>query len=179
MTSSCCSKRRSGGQIPIVRQEFFLFDEVSVPHRPPGRTMLSRLVKANSDWMIPSIPGFVRSFVFFAISVSIVFSDRNFTHRDRKVRKGQFGWMTPSIPGSSVPLGSLRSLCGLSFLIGILHTEIAKITKTDSDWITLFDSLTLFSLRSLRSLCGLSFRIGILHAKITKTDSGWITFSIP
>jgi hypothetical protein len=39
---------------------------------------------------------------------------------------------------------SLRSLCGLSFLIGILHTEIAKITKTDSDWITLFDSLTLF-----------------------------------
>jgi hypothetical protein len=69
----------------------------------------------------------------------------------------------------------LRSLCGLSFRIGNLHTEIAKITKTDSDWITLFDSLTLFS---LRSLCGLSFLIGILHteiAKITKTDSDWIT----
>ncbi|MEA3147863.1 MAG: hypothetical protein QOI53_3459 [Verrucomicrobiota bacterium] len=57
--------------------------------------MLSRLVKANSDWMIPSIPGFVRSFVVFAISVWIVFSDRNFTHRDRKVRKDQFGLADP------------------------------------------------------------------------------------
>jgi hypothetical protein len=45
--------------------------------------------------MIPSIPGFVRSFVVFAISVWIVFSDRNFTHRDRKVRKGQFGLDDP------------------------------------------------------------------------------------
>jgi hypothetical protein len=37
----------------------------------------------------------LRSFGFFAISVWIVFSDRNFTHRDRKVRKGQFGLADP------------------------------------------------------------------------------------
>jgi hypothetical protein len=73
--------------------------------------MLSRLVKANWDWMTSSIPGFVRSFVFFAISVSIVFSDRNFTHRDRKVRKGQFGLDDPFDSGVRPFLCVLCDLC--------------------------------------------------------------------
>ena len=44
--------------------------------------------------------------------------------------------MTPSIRFRSIALRSLRSLCGTSFLNGILHTEIAKVTKTDSNWMT-------------------------------------------
>src|ERR1700719_2694547 len=43
----------------------------------------------------PFDSGVLRSFGFFAISVWIVFSDRNFTHRDRKVRKDQFGLADP------------------------------------------------------------------------------------
>jgi hypothetical protein len=37
----------------------------------------------------------------------------------------------PLIRGRSVSLGSLRSACGSSYLIGILHTEIAKVAKID------------------------------------------------
>jgi hypothetical protein len=59
--------------------------------------------------------------------------------------------------GPSVPWRSLRSLCGSSFLIGILHTEIVKDAKTDPDWMSLRSGGPSVPWRSLQSLCGSSF----------------------
>jgi hypothetical protein len=60
-------------------------------------------------------------------------------------------------PWSSVPLRSLRSLCGSPFLIGVLHTEIAKIAKNQ------------FGLDGLRSVVVRSFAFFAI--------SVWIAFS--
>jgi hypothetical protein len=75
----------------------------------------------------------IRNHPSFAISVWIAFSDRSFTHGDREDRSGL---RDPMDSWSSVPLCSLRSLCGSSFLIGVSHTEIAKIAKIDPVWVT-------------------------------------------
>jgi hypothetical protein len=71
-------------------------------------TEIAKIAKTDSVWMALRFM-VARSFAIFAISVWIVFSDRSFTHRDRKDYRDRIGLGDPSMRGSFIPLRSLRS----------------------------------------------------------------------